>query len=194
MAVALCLLGALVVIVAVGRPWAELPAVGGALLPGRRRDVLGSDLAPGVRALGVVGLAGVVALAATRSRGRTLVGLLLVVVGCGVGVESVRAVTDLEGRVARTELVQDVGGLLAVDGTAWPWVAVFGGVLLLLAGLLVAVRGRHWARLSARYEPPVAAGGSATVGSPPAPDPAAADLSDRALWDELDRGGDPTGP
>lgn len=192
MAVALCLLGAVVVIVAAGRTWVELPAVRDALLPGRRRDVTGSDLAPGVRALGVVGLAGVVALAATRSRGRTLVGLLLAVVGGGVGLESVRAATDLEGRLARMDQVQDAAGTLAVEGTAWPWVAVVGGVLLMLAGLLVAVRGRHWAGLSARYEPPIVNGGSVAPVDPSAVARSAPDRSDRALWDELDRGGDPT--
>ena len=60
----------------------------------------------------------------------------------------------------------------------WPALTLAGGVLLLLAGGLIAVRGRRWAGLSSSYDAPTAA--------PAAP------VTDKGVWDALDRGDDPT--
>lgn len=87
-----------------------------------------------------------------------------------------------------------VGGLLALAGAAVagaavpslgstpaPWLAVAGGVLLLAVGLVVLVRERRLPRLGARY-----AAGQVGGGRPAPTDP------DRAAWQDLDAGRDPT--
>ena len=183
----LCLVGAFLVLVAAGRAWVSVDVIGSALLPDRQVAVGGSDLSPGLPALGLVGLAGVLALAATRGRGRLLVGLLLLAVGVATVVAVLRLELDplrLGGLALISDPVREAGGAEgeSFDVTGWSRVAALGGVLVALAGLLVAVRGRRWAALGRRYEPPAAP-------EPPREGPAA----ERDLWEALDRGEDPTG-
>lgn len=193
-----CLVGAVLVLLALVRDWATVPLAGSALLPGRDVGVSGAELVPGVRALALVGLAGVVGLAATRGRGRSAVGAVLGLVGVVVVVETVRAASDLRARVAGLDAVGDAGGAGPVDGTAWPALAVLGALLLVAAGALVAVRGRHWSALSERYDAPVVGARGAPEPPPPATPPVTPPVAppvahtDKALWDDLDRGEDPT--
>jgi uncharacterized membrane protein (TIGR02234 family) len=170
LAALLCLLGAFLVLVGVGREWAQVEVAAGPLTPESTVDVAGRDLAAGVQALGLVGLAGVVAIAATRRTGRVVVGVLIALAGLGVvAAASAVDVVAEAGRVADGE----------VGVTPWRAVTVAGGVLVAAAGALVAVRGRGWASLGRRYEPPAAAA-------------AAAAAPERELWEALDRGEDPT--
>lgn len=144
----------------------------------------GRSLAPLAAALGLVGLAGVVAVVATRGAGRVATGVLLALSGAAVAATSLRAQLRLESAVRPVaERVASVpGGILSgVRGTPWPAISVAGGLLLCAAGVLVAARGRRWAALSARYEPPR---------EPPAAPAAAAEPT--GIWEALDRGEDPT--
>lgn len=180
-AIASCLLGAAVVLVAAGRPWTSLTLSQGALLPPLQLAPAGRALDPAAGALGLVGLAGVVALAATRRRGRLVVGALLGLAGGGVAVTSVRTGLGLRAAVERSGLLERVTGATpplpgSMSATAWPWLSAAGGVLLVLAGILVISRGPAWAALSARYETPARR-----------PEPGEA-----SLWEALDRGEDPT--
>ena len=176
-AVLLCLAGAFLVLVAAGRPWAavDLPATP---LAAAGTDLhTGTDLVPGVSALGLLGLAGVLALAATRRTGRLLVGLVLLATGAGV----VTAVLSVVG----TSFAEELPGQptdTATHLTAWSAVTASGGVLLSLAGALTVARGRSWAALGQRYQTPTAT-----------TSPEHAELStDKGLWEALDRGEDPT--
>lgn len=184
----LCVVGAFVVLVGVGNPWVVVEVIGSSLLPAREIDVTGGDLAPGLRALGLVGLAGVPALAATRGRGRIVVGLLLLGVGVAVVAVVLRqtAGAGLGGRALLSDAVRQAGGAEGESAapTGWSYGTAVGGVVLALAGLLVAVRGRRWTALGRRYEAP------AVAAAPAAEGPAA----ERDLWAALDRGEDPTGP
>jgi hypothetical protein len=63
-------------------------------------------------------------------------------------------------------------------GTGWVVATLAGGVLLALVGALVVVRGGDWAGLGSSYDAPGAA-----------PEPP---VTDKAVWDALDRGDDPT--
>src|SRR5690606_36054497 len=76
----------------------------------------------------------------------------------------------------------------SLSHTAWPYVAVAGGVLLLVAGLLALRYGRLWPAMSGRYE----RGGTRTR---PRRGPTTETDPDRPedLWKALDRGEDPTG-
>jgi uncharacterized membrane protein (TIGR02234 family) len=175
-AVLLCLVGAFVVLVAAGRAWTSVEVPAGPLADARTATRTGADLVPGVRALGLVGLAGVVALAATRRTGRTLVGGVLLLTGAGVVAAVLGA--DLATATVRTEGLEG-----AVTMTAWPWLTATGGGLLAAAGLLTTLRGRSWSALGRRYEAPATA--ATATAAPQEP-------TGRGLWEALDRGEDPT--
>ncbi|MGW2545360.1 Trp biosynthesis-associated membrane protein [Kitasatospora sp. NPDC001574] len=68
--------------------------------------------------------------------------------------------------------------------TGWPWVALAGGLLLALAGLLTLRFGRGWPAMGSRYEAP--------TGKAPVSRKSAAAESPADLWKALDRGEDPT--
>jgi len=85
---------------------------------------------------------------------------------------SLTAVTGLAGEKA---LAPVIGGISA---TAWPWTALAGWVLLVLAGLLVLVTGRRWRRGGRRFQ------------TAPAPENGPVDAVES--WDELSQGTDPT--
>lgn len=180
-AVTLCLLaGAGLVLLSAGRPWARA-VLRQAPLPTMAVTASGRTLAPVAAALGLVGLAGIVAVLATRGIGRMVTGVLLALAGAGVVAASVRVGLDLP-RVVRpvAEQLSGVPGATTDDvrATGWPWLSVLGGGLLSGAGLLTAARGRRWSALSARYDAPGA------DRPPPAEPP--------EIWDALDRGEDPT--
>jgi uncharacterized membrane protein (TIGR02234 family) len=156
-------------------------------------DLTGRDLEPLVAALGLVGLAGVVGLLATRRWGRLAVGAVLAAAGLTVAVSSVpRVAAPGTGEVH--DLLVDSGraGGVPADAVvtatavpAWPLAAALGGFLLVAGGVCVALRSRRWPTMSARYEQPAAA----------RPTPATRDAAtDTALWDALDSGHDPTAP
>jgi uncharacterized membrane protein (TIGR02234 family) len=185
LAALLCVAGASVVLVGAGRAWVLVEVAGSPLLPDRQVAVDGTDLAPGLRALGLLGLAGVPALAASRGRGRLLVGLVVLLTGLGVLAVTTRLLISGLGDLALlTAAVRDAGTPdgVATATTGWPVVAALGGLLLAAGGLLVMVRGPRWAALGRRYDAPA---------PEPAPDAAVA-VAERDLWEALDRGEDPT--
>ena len=180
LAALLCLVGAFLVLVATTNAWAQVAVPGTGLLPGRDVDVTGSELVPGVRALGLVALAGVVAIPATKRWGRTAVGLVLALVGAGVVAAVLGVTSDIVTAAQDTDVVREAGGAEgeSTRRTVWPYACLLGGLAILAAGLFVAVRGRRWAALGRRYDAP------ATQAAEPAPE--------RDLWEALDRGDDPT--
>lgn len=180
-AVLLCLVGASVVLVAAGRSWVAVEVGASPLAEATTGSRTGTDVVPGLSALGLLGLAGVVALAATRRTGRTFVGLVLLAAGAGV----VAAVLTADLTVVPEPLAGSAADV-AFDGTVWPSVTAVGGLLLLLAGVLTVLVGRSWPALGQRYEAPA----SATPA--PAPQAPSAPPTERSLWEALDRGEDPT--
>ncbi len=171
--------GSLLVLLAASRRWASVhppTAVPGVPAAGAVH-LAGSALAPGLVALGLVGLAGAAAVLALGSWWRVATGGLLVAVGACAVALAVHA----RAPAAVTAAVADAGTGLAHPApawTAWPYVAVAGGVVLVVGAMFVAVRGRRWPALGARYDAPAA--------RPRPVDPVA------AAWDALDRGHDPT--
>jgi uncharacterized membrane protein (TIGR02234 family) len=65
---------------------------------------------------------------------------------------------------------------------------MFGGLVLLAAGALTVVRGRHWPGMSSRYETPAARASRETASV------REQSTTPKGLWDALDRGEDPTTP
>lgn len=147
-------------------------------------SVTGAQIQPTVNAVAAVLLAAVAATVALSGIARRVLGGLVVFAGVAAGWTTVlRIVTP----PSPAELVSARAGLntggqpvgtSTVTTAAGPWVAVAAAVLAVAAGVLLAVRERRMARLGSRYAAP----GS---DAPPA-DP------DRAAWEQLDEGGDPT--
>jgi uncharacterized membrane protein (TIGR02234 family) len=191
-------IGGALALLAGGRVWLRLAAPRRPPLPDVAVALSGQAVEPLVSALGVVGLAGLVALLATRGRGRLVVGALLA--ACGL-VLALRAASRLAGPDPATAwvLLTDAGrtgGLspgTAVATTvspAWPLLATVGGLALLAAGAAAMVRGRRWPAMSARYDAP--AGAPGTAPAVPTPRAGVASPAPEAVWDALDRGDDPT--
>ncbi|MFC9230310.1 TIGR02234 family membrane protein [Streptomyces decoyicus] len=179
--------GAALALLASGRTWAEGTAV---LAQGELpRSVTGADVTGVPGALAVVGLAALVAVFAVRRAGRLAVAGLLALSGAGIVAAAVRGNSDTS---ALREKAATAVGLTGADvhhvtHTGWPWVAAAGGLLLLIAGLLALLHGRHWPAMSGRYER-TPGGARGPRRAPPAPD------LDRPeeIWKSLDRGEDPT--
>lgn len=186
-AVALSLAGAALGLLAASQPWAHVTVAPPKPLPTVQAALSGRDLAPAAAALSLVGLAGVVALAATRRLGRVVVGLILLLGGVGMLVTSHVSTAGVAGSSALADAVPGAtlhAATLHIRPTAW-WVpSIAGGALLVAAGALTAVRGRRWRALSARYERQP----RQALARPEA----AAALDEAGTWTSLDRGIDPT--
>ncbi|MCU1593516.1 MAG: Trp biosynthesis associated, transrane protein Oprn/Chp [Frankiales bacterium] len=190
LAVLLCLVGSALVLYATTRTWAVLEPT---RLGSVAVDLSGDTLSGASQALGYVGLAAVLALAATKRLGRVVVGVLVLAAGIGIVIAlsrvlhaglasralehvSTPACTPAPGESSCGQYVL----LPPVSTTVtWVWVSLVGGVLMSASGLLVAVRGPRWAALSSSYAPPAAR-------------PAEPPVTDKGVWDALDRGEDPT--
>ena len=186
-------------------------------------EVGGGIASPALAALGLAGLALVAALAIAGPFIRVLLAVIQVLLGGSIVLASAIALGDPVKAVAPA--VTDATGVAgseptaalvaSVDPTAWPWVAVAGGVLVVLAGLATLVTGGRWPGSSRRYsttrlaeaDAGGGAGAGAVAGVDDTDEVAASDAehalpetdarrraSDRAVdaWDELSRGDDPT--
>lgn len=190
--------GAALMLLAVSRTWVH--AVVQDPLAGRLAvDATGRQAAPVVAAVSLVALAGAVALLTLRTVGRSVAGFLLVLSGAAATAAAVGVVRTPAG--ALRSVIADATGrsgeaLPVAQQTPWPWVAVVGGVLVVLGGAVGVARARRWtsaAGLSGRYDSPVAAARSGHDGGEPGVvrDPAEpADAPD--TWESLSRGEDPT--
>ncbi|MBS2962707.1 Trp biosynthesis-associated membrane protein [Actinocrinis puniceicyclus] len=195
--------GAGLILASVGRGWAEATVTSPVRLS---VHATGNSITSLPYALGLAALAGAVALFAVRRVGRYLVGLVLL----GAGLGTAAAVATNLGHLDSTRLARAAEQTLGAEGaqlggvtnTAWPYVSLFGGLLVALAGGYTLARGHSWTGLSNRYEAPVAAaaaGATGAAGPAAAPggaaardDAAHAEPSTRELWDSLNHGTDPT--
>jgi uncharacterized membrane protein (TIGR02234 family) len=188
-ALALQLVGAGVVLLVSTREWQTIttPRVGQG--PAVLR-VSGRTLDNASLALGLVGLAGVVAILATQRLVRRMIGALVALAGAGIVLRSASSISAVGASRAR-DLVREHQPRVTLSDTVvphvtthaiWGVLSIVAALLVVAAGLLIAVLGGHWATMSARYERATAE-----------PDPEQARiLADRSLWNALDRGEDPT--
>lgn len=144
--------------------------------------VAGSTVVPALAPLGIVLLALAAALTIAGRIARTVLGVLLVLLGAAIAALALPSLADpaagTTGAVRTATGVTDVSRLLdGVTGSPWPAVAFAAGALAALLGLAVVARGRRWPVGGARYR----AGEEAVVSSDPVDE-----------WDALTRGTDPT--
>ncbi|WP_396447854.1 Trp biosynthesis-associated membrane protein [Actinomadura sp.] len=182
LAALLCAAGAGLALLAAGRPWATVEARH-AITP-FTRTLTGGDLGGAAGALGWAGLAGLAALFAARGRVRAAVGVLIALFGAGIAYASAAAVrrSNVLSAAGDKSTLLRLGADPALHVNPWWTVSVAGGVLLVAAGLVTAVRGARWPGMSSRYERAGA--------RPPAAEAESGDPS--AMWRSLDRGEDPT--
>ncbi|WP_426595521.1 Trp biosynthesis-associated membrane protein [Cellulomonas sp. McL0617] len=145
-------------------------------------SVHGTDVAPGILAAAVAILAAGLATGLVGRVGRWVVAV--VVAGCGVLVvaTTVSALSDPAAAVAPVVAAQTGIGHLAgpVASSAWPTIAIAVGAVDVLAAGWLVVASRRWSGPTRRYQATTA---------PAAP---AATPDERADWDALSRGDDPS--
>jgi len=142
----------------------------------------GGDLVPGLSGLALLALAAVAAAVALAGTARRLLGGLVAAAGCYVGVAVVRLLLVPPSAAAIAALPEaPAGGTPAASVTpaAGPLPAAMAAILLLAVGLALLVTEPRLPRFGSRY--------SARTAERAAPeDP------DRAAWEALDAGRDPT--
>jgi hypothetical protein len=170
------LAGMLLAVTGASRQWArvssavELPGLGQGRFGGA--GLSGNDLAP-LSGLALLALVLVLGIAATRGRGRVVVGLALVVLGGALVVGALAAA----GRAGEQAVEQarrgqlegvPAGSLLVATPRTGPLLVTAGGLLVVAAGVEAVRRGPAWPALSAAFrappDRPVAADGD---GEPP---------------------------
>jgi uncharacterized membrane protein (TIGR02234 family) len=172
-------LGAATLLMVASRTWWTV-SVTTAGSPTTRVVVVGRHAASAATGLGLLGLAALAGVLATRGLWRRLVGAVVALAGLAAIWSVWVGGGDRGWRTYATRATSD-GVHVVAARAAWPWVALAAAVLMTIGGLLVAVVGHRWPGWSGRYD------GAA----PPQPTPAAT-AAPHELWDALDRGEDPT--
>ncbi|SEG83475.1 trp region conserved hypothetical membrane protein [Nonomuraea solani] len=177
-------LGALLVLVAAGRSWVRVAGADAA-------GPTGGELSPVLTPVALAGLAGVVAVLAAKGAGRRVIGALLALCGAGAaaGTRSALDAGTVADRLREGNVLHGATDLPWETMPLWPAVAGAGAALMVAGGVLAIVRGGRWAGMSARYDRAAGESVARDAASDPASDPA---RDDKALWDALDRGDDPT--
>jgi uncharacterized membrane protein (TIGR02234 family) len=181
-ALGLVLLGGAGALLVSGRAWQTVTVSRVRPFTDEVVDVSGRTLEPAVAALGVVALAGVVAVLATRGVARRLVGVALAGAALAMAWPAVAGLRTVSAQRARS-LVSDARTAAGLDPAhpphvtvhpVWPVLTLLCALAVLAGGIAVALWGDRWLVMSARYEAPAPQRTHAT------------------LWSDLDRGHDPT--
>ena len=152
-------------------------------LPATVTELSAQDLRPAIAALAVAALASLAAVLATRGLLRRLTGLITIALGAGIALLAAESVTAAAARAAAgrsgaspaggsgagtaagsvtagTGSGGSVGSLagfgshVELGGAAWRALMVAGAALIVVAGLIAAVRARRLPAMSGRYERP----------------------------------------
>ena len=173
---------------------AGVDAVGRGTVP---VTAIGADLVPALTSVALLAVAAVAAAVALAGTARRLLGVVVAAAGVWIGVAvgglllAPPAPADLAALPGAPAGGTAVAGSLALRPGPLP--AVLGVLLLVAAGITLAAAEPRLPRLGARYaaRPPVATATSTADTADTAAVRADAD-PDRAAWDALDAGRDPT--
>ncbi len=172
-----------------GLLWGASALVWFRVTPGGRAPVAfeGAQVSPSLTGFALIALAGVAALVATGGLVRRVLAVLLGIAGIVVAVTATTALlgSPFASAAPAATLPQPPAGT-SVDAlrfqptelTPAPLLAATGGLVLLAVAVLVVLREPRLSRLGARYAAP----GKRPVEIDP----------DRAAWQDLDAGRDPT--
>ncbi|HTF42071.1 MAG TPA: Trp biosynthesis-associated membrane protein [Propionibacteriaceae bacterium] len=167
------LIGGALALIGSGQPWWRAAGDGVVL------KFSGTQATGGLsQALAVVALAGTVLMLALRTRGRRIIGALLVLVGAGlavVGGLGLRPSADAIGSSVNEVTLADT-----LSATVWPWIFLGSGVLITIGAVLTIITAGTWRSRSDRFRP----------GSGRSEDPDSGDPTE--LWKAMDAGVDPT--
>ena len=131
------------------------------------------------QALAIVALAGTLLMLALRTRGRRVVGALLLLVGVGLAMLGGLGLQPNADAVGSE--VHGVGlAAFQLSATVWPWVFAVSGALVATGGALTMITAGTWPARSNRFQP-----GQSKAEVPASEDPA-------ELWKAMDAGADPT--
>jgi uncharacterized membrane protein (TIGR02234 family) len=173
LALSCLLIGGAVALIGSGQPWWRAAGEGFVL------KFSGTQATGGLtQALAIVALAGTLLMLALRTRGRRIIGALLVLVGVGLAV-----VGGLGVRPSADAVGSQVHGVSLADtlsATVWPWIFDVSGVLVTVGAVLTVITAGTWPSRPDRFRP-----GSSRSEAPASDDPA-------ELWKAMDAGVDPT--
>lgn len=148
-------------------------------------DVKGTDAAPAVSALGLVALAGVLAVRIAGKVLRLIISIVIALAGVGMVISALTAA--LNPSDAAMTKVGEATGTTGPGGdyvvTVWPWLTLVLGVATILAAVWLWWSSRSWKATSRRYER--TSQHSVEKGENPHAD-------DIDAWDSLSEGEDPT--
>ncbi len=179
-AIAACVAGAGLVLLALRQGWARVDYTAPRPLPSGSIPVSGQDLLPAASALALAALACLAAVIATRGVARRLVGVAMAGLGAWIAVLASEPVHEASvlaaasGQAAAGGFAGSLpGGNSAISGgvpsggalpaigqasrvvlASGPWraAALIGAVAVIAAGLAAAWRGPRWAVMSARFD------------------------------------------
>ena len=179
--------GAVLALVAGSRAWWRAAGTGVSVA------FTGTESSGGLaQALALVVLAGALLGLVLRSRGRRVLGVLLVLAGAGVVVLGLTRSRPASGTVRTRVLEVSLADQFALVGTPWPYVYAVAGLLVLGAAGVMALTAARWPARAARYERPVA--GAADLLSAEVAADGTREADPATLWKLLDAGVDPPRP
>ncbi len=198
-AVLLLALGAVALWASSRATWVRVVSSDGLGEP-RAESLPGGTWAAATTPLALVLVAAIAATFAVRGRWTLLVAavVVLVAVAAAVPAVSLMATTVDVGRAAALAELPYRAEVLSADASRWPAALATLGSLMALIGAVTIARAAGSTRgLSSRYDAPAVRrerAGHEAVAAAPTDAADDADVSERALWDALDAGQDPTAP
>jgi len=173
----------------------------------RAESLLGATWAAATTPLALVLIAAIAATFAVRGRWTVLVAAVVVLVAVAAAIPAVTLlVTTVDvGRAAALAELPDRAEVLSARASRWPAaLAVLGSLLALVGAVTIARAAGSTRGLSSRYDAPAVrreraehaseTSASAAAAERPGKSGDTGDVSERAFWDALDAGRDPTAP
>ncbi|HEX3206571.1 MAG TPA: Trp biosynthesis-associated membrane protein, partial [Propionibacteriaceae bacterium] len=96
------------------------------------------------QALAIVALAGTLLMLALRTRGRRVIGALLLLVGAGIAVVGGLRLQPSADAVRSQVREVSLADAFQVSATAWPWVFALSGVLVVAGAVLTMTTAGTW--------------------------------------------------
>jgi uncharacterized membrane protein (TIGR02234 family) len=169
------LLGGGLALVASSQPWWRAVGEGVVVKFSGTQATGGSS-----QALGIVVLAGTLLMLALRTRGRSVIGALLLLVGAGIAVVGGLRLQPHADALRSQVREVSMADAFHLSATVWPWIFALSGVLVAAGAVLTMTTAGTWPSESDRFQP---GSGKAVVST--SDDPV-------DLWKAMDVGVDPT--